>query len=139
MLKSQLLHPQILEALGGSGHGGKILIADGNYPFSTRANPAAARVYLNFMPGKLTATDVLEGIVSAVPIESADVMTPDSGEEPGIFAEFRRLLPGMELHKHGRFPFYDLCHDSDLCLVVATGEQRIYSNILLTIGVVFPE
>jgi len=139
MLKSQLLHPEILEALGSSGHGGKILIADGNYPFSTRANPAAKRVYLNFVPGKLTATEVLEGIVSAVPIESADVMTPDSGEKPGIFAEFRSLLPELELQKHGRFPFYDLAKDSEVALVIATGEQRVYANILLTIGVVFPK
>lgn len=139
MLKSQLLHPEILAALGGSGHGGKVLIADGNYPFNTRANADAARVYLNFMPGKLTATEVLEGIVGAIPVESADVMTPDNGTEPPIFAEFRRLLPGLELTKHGRFNFYDLCRDSDTCLVIATGEQRIYANILLTIGVVMPQ
>jgi L-fucose mutarotase len=139
MLKTKLLHPEILEALGGSGHGGKILIADGNYPFSTRANPAARRVYLNFMPGILKATDVLKGIAGAIPVESADVMTPDSGEEPAIFTEFRKLLPGVELTKHKRFPFYDLCKDSDCCLVLATGEQRIYANILLTIGVVMPK
>jgi L-fucose mutarotase len=139
MLKSKLLHPEILAALGGSGHGGKVLIADGNYPFSTRANPAGARVYLNFMPGMLKATDVLKGIAGAIPVEAADVMVPDQGDEPPIFAEFRKALPGLELTKHGRFPFYDLCKDSDLCLVVATGEQRIYANILLTIGVVMPK
>jgi L-fucose mutarotase len=138
MLTTKVLHPQILEALGSSGHGGKILIADGNYPFSTRAYPHAPRVYLNFMPGKLTATEVLEGIAAMVPIEAADVMTPDSGPEPGIFAEFRHLLPGLELKRNGRFPFYDLCRDPDLCLVIATGEQRVYANILLTIGVIFP-
>ncbi|MDX2141150.1 MAG: RbsD/FucU family protein [Chloroflexota bacterium] len=139
MLKSKLLHPEILAALGGSGHGGKILIADGNYPFSTRAYPAAPRVYLNFMPGMLKATDVLKGIAGAIPVEAADVMTPDSGDEPAIFAEFRKLLPGVELTKHGRFAFYDLARDPDTCLVVATGEQRIYANILLTIGVVMPK
>lgn len=139
MLKTKLLHPEILNALAGSGHGGKILIADGNYPFSTRANPAAARVYLNFMPGMLKATDVLKGIAGAIPVESADVMTPDSGEEPAIFAEFRKILPAIDLTKHGRFQFYDLAKDNDCCLVVATGEQRIYANILLTIGVVMPK
>ena len=41
MLKSKLIHPQILGTLGTAGHGSGILIADGNYPFSTRANPAA--------------------------------------------------------------------------------------------------
>ncbi|MEZ4670265.1 MAG: RbsD/FucU family protein [Anaerolineae bacterium] len=138
MLKTQLLHPEILSALGGSGHGGKVLIADGNYPFNTRANPNAKRVYLNFVPGKLNVVEILEALVGAIPIEAADVMTPDSGSEPEIFAEFRRLLPGLELKKNGRFPFYDLARDPDCCLVIATGEQRIYANILLTIGVVPP-
>ena len=138
MLKTQLLHPELLEALGGSGHGGKVLIADGNYPFSTRANLSAKRVYLNFTPGKLNVVEILEVLVGAIPIESADVMTPDSGDEPNIFADFRRLLPGLELKKSGRFAFYDLARDPDCCLVIATGEQRIYANILLTIGVVAP-
>ncbi|MBL8164758.1 MAG: RbsD/FucU family protein [Anaerolineae bacterium] len=138
MLYTQLLHPEILEALGGSGHGGKILIADGNYPFNTRANPAAKRVYLNFTHGKLNAVEVLEVLAKAIPVESADVMVPDSGPEPAIFAEFRRLLPGLELKKTDRFSFYDLARDPDCCLVIATGEQRIYANILLTIGVVPP-
>ena len=139
MLTSKLLHPEILSALGASGHGGLILIADGNYPFSTRANLSAKRVYLNLSPGKLTVTEVLEVIVSAVPIEAAEVMTPDSGKEPPIFAEFRSLLPGHELKKHERFRFYDRAKDPDCCLVIATGEQRIYANILLTIGVIPPK
>jgi L-fucose mutarotase len=138
MLTGKLLHPEILEALAGSGHGGKVLIADGNYPFSTRANPGAKRAYLNFAPGKLNAVEILEVLVNVIPIESANVMMPESGEEPSIFAEFRRLLPGLELQTSNRWAFYDLARDPDTCLVIATGEQRIYANILLTIGVVPP-
>ena len=138
MLKSKLLHPEILGVLGGSGHGGKVLIADGNYPFNTRANPAARRVYLNLAPGLVTVTDVLEALLTAIPVEAADVMITDSGAEPDIYADFRRLLPGMALTATERFQFYDKCRDSDVCLVIATGEQRLYANILLTIGVVSP-
>jgi L-fucose mutarotase len=138
MLITQLLHPEILEALAGSGHGGKVLIADGNYPFSTRANPAAKRVYLNFTHGKLNAVEVLAVLAGAIPVEAAEVMMPDAGGEPEIFADFRRLLPGLDLKKNNRFAFYDLAKDPDCCLVIATGEQRIYANILLTIGVVPP-
>jgi L-fucose mutarotase len=138
MLKSQLIHPTILGVLGASGHGSGILIADGNYPFITRANPAAERVYLNLMPGLISVTQALEAIAPAIPIEAAHVMTPDDNSEPSIFADFRRLLPGIELQKHNRFPFYDLARGSDVSLVIATGEQRIYANILLVIGVVSP-
>ena len=138
MLKAKLLHPEILGVLGGSGHGGKILIADGNYPFNTRANPSARRVYLNLAPGLVTVTQVLEALLTAIPVEAAEVMMTDSGEEPEIYADFRRLLPGLELTTYNRFAFYDQCMDRDVCLVIATGEQRLYANILLTIGVVKP-
>jgi L-fucose mutarotase len=138
MLKTQLLHPIILSVLGTSGHGSSVLIADGNYPFITGANPAAEHVYLNLMPGVLTVPQVLEALVGAIPIEAAHVMTPDNGVEPSIFADFRALLPNIELEKHGRFPFYELAKASDVSLVIATGEQRVYANLLLTIGVVSP-
>ena len=139
MLKYTLLHPEILEALGGAGHGSKILIADGNYPFNTRANPAAKRVYLNLAPGLLDTTTVLRVLVGAIPIESADVMVRDDGSEAPVVAEYRALLPpGTPVNAHTRFAFYDACRDSDTTLVIATGEQRVYANILLTIGVVPP-
>ena len=139
MLKYQLLHPEILAALGGAGHGSKVLIADGNYPFATRASPSARRVYLNLAPGLVTVTDVLRVLVGAIPIEAAEVMVPESGEEPTIFEDFRSILPkDLTLKKLGRFQFYDAARDSDTALVVSTGEQRIYANLLLTIGVVMP-
>jgi len=138
MLKSQLLHPKVLGVLGASGHGSRILIADGNYPFITRSNPLAERVYLNFAPGLLTVTQVLETLITAVPVEAAHVMTTDDGTEPSIYADFRRILPGLEPQEHDRFAFYDEAKDPDVSLVIATAEQRVYANILLVIGVVLP-
>lgn len=138
MLKSRLLHPGILDALGQAGHGAQVLIADGNYPLLTRSNPAAHRVYLNLAPGLVTVTDVLEVLVDAIPIEAAHVMIPDTGEEPGIFREFRSLLPDTPLEPLGRHPFYDMARGRDLALAISTGEQRIYANVLITIGVVMP-
>ncbi|MEL6273004.1 MAG: RbsD/FucU family protein [Chloroflexota bacterium] len=136
MLKGQLIHPTILQVLGSAGHGSGILIADGNYPFMTRANPAAQRVYLNLAPGKLTVTDVLEALLSAIPVEAAHVMVTDDGSVPPIHNEIRDLMPDIALQQHTRYPFYDLCRDEDVALVVATGEQRIYANLLLIVGVV---
>lgn len=139
MLRYSLIHPEILATLGTAGHGSKVLIADGNYPFTTGSNPAAKRVYLNLTPGIPKVTDVLAALVTAIPIEAAEVMVPDSGPEPPIFAEFRQLLPKeIALKPLGRFGFYDAAKGSDVALVIATAEQRIYANILLTIGVVKP-
>jgi len=139
MLKTRLLHPGILEALGEAGHGSQVLIADGNYPLRTRSNDAARRVYLNLAPGLVSVTDVLGALVDAIPIEAARVMTPDDGDDPAIFADFRALLGAIELGRLERFPFYDAARGADVALAIATGEQRLYANLLLTIGVVSPD
>lgn len=140
MLKTRLLHPEILSALGGAGHGSKILIADGNYPFATRAHPNAKRVYLNLAPGLVGVTDVLRVLVDSIPVEAAYVMLTDSGEAPPIHTDFRSILPdGLSLQPLNRQAFYDAVRlDADTALVIATGEQRIFANIILTIGVVPP-
>jgi L-fucose mutarotase len=139
MLKTKLIHPEILNALGSAGHGSKVLIADGNYPFGTGANPSAKRVYLNVAPGLVAVTDMLRLLVGAIPIEAAEVMLPASGDEPPIFAEFRSILPkDITLQPLGRFEFYDAARHRDLALVITTGEQRLYANVLVTIGVVHP-
>ena len=149
MLKSRLLHPEIQEALGRAGHSSKILIADGNYPFATQLGPNARLVSLNLSPGLVNATQVLEAIVSAVPIEEATVMEPvTSGSyalknEPSIWSDFRRILKATgssaTLKKLERFAFFDAGKDHNVALTIATGEQRLYANLLLQIGVVFPE
>ena len=136
MLRFKLLHPQILAALGAAGHGSKILIADSNYPFSTGASPAAERVYLNLAPGMVNISDVLRVLTSAVPVEAAHAIHPGDGSEPPIFKEYEQLLPNIEINKLGRFPFYEAARSQDTALVIATGEQRTWACILLTIGVV---
>jgi L-fucose mutarotase len=135
MLKGTLIHPGLLEALGRAGHGSKILIADGNYPVATASSPRASRVFLNLSPGIVSVTDVLRVLLTAVPIEAAEVMMPP-GEAPAIFAEFSALLPAeIALQPLERFAFYAASRDDNLALAIATGEERVYANILLTIGV----
>ncbi len=139
MLKNRLLHPEILAALGSAGHGSRVLIADGNYPFSTGTHPDAKRVYLNLRPGLVSTLDVLEVLVSVLPIESALVMVPSEGPEPAILPEMRRVLSAeVPMEKRLRNSFYEEARSPDTALVIATGEQRIYANILLVIGVVKP-
>ncbi|GAA4992755.1 RbsD/FucU family protein [Actinopolymorpha pittospori] len=137
MLRYTLIHPEILAALASAGHGSRVLIADGHYPFVTAAGPNATHVFLNLTPGRLSATEVLTAIVDAAPIESASVMQPPPElATPEIFAEFENLLPaGTPVERLGRFAFYEAAKTDDVALVIATGEQRTYANILLTLGV----
>jgi len=41
----------------------------------------------------------------------------------------------VEMEKLSREDFYEIARSDDLCLAIATGEQRIYACIILTIGV----
>ncbi len=93
---------------------------------------------MNLRPGLVDASEVLRALAGAIPVEAAQVMATADGSEPAIWAEFRDLLPGLPLEPLERFAFYDAASTSDAALVIATGEQRIYANLLLTIGVVPP-
>lgn len=148
MLRGQLLHPEILNVLGRNGHGSRILIADGNFPFATKTHPRATLVSLNLSPGIVGATDVLRALCTAVPIESALVMQPPSAgpfavQRPDVWDDYESLIrernPDVSLDRVGRFNFYECCLSPDVCLVIATGEQRIFANLLLTLGVVRPD
>ena len=151
MLKYQLLHPQILGALARAGHSSRILISDGNFPHYTRRGPNAELVFLNLAPGQVLVTDVLRALCSAVPLEAAAVMDyarvgPYAlSEEPPIWAEMRAILRGVgaaaaevDLSLLERFKFYESAGGPDVALSIATGDQRLYANVLLTIGVVKP-
>ncbi|WP_448073222.1 RbsD/FucU family protein [Georgenia yuyongxinii] len=136
MLHGTLIHPQLIGALAAAGHGSTVLITDGNYPVATGARPEAERVFLNLAPGTLTVTQVLEPLRRAVPIELATVMVPEDGAPVEAHEDFRATLgDDVPWRSVGRFEFYDLCREQDLAVVVATGDQRLYANVLLTIGV----
>ena len=137
MLKTKLLHPEILQALGSSGHGSQILIADGNYPYITGSPQAAKKVFLNLTPGLVKVMDVLNLLVDIIPVESATVIVPPDGQKQEIHNEFKKVLPQeINLKELKRFDFYDAVKSPNTSLVIATGEQRRFANILLTIGVV---
>lgn len=134
MLNRTLIHPQIMAALSLCGHGDKVLIADGNYPLAAKT-AGAERVYLGLTPGMPTVTDVLSALQSAVSIERAEVMDPADGTVPEIFGAFQDMLGGMELDKLGRYEFYEACCKPDVRLAISTGEQRVFANLLITVGV----
>jgi len=148
MLNTKLIHPDILAVLGKAGHGSKVLLADGNYPFVTKLGRKATLVNLNLMPGLVSCTQALEALLSASVIEKAEVMEPMRAGpyamegDPPIWTDYRRLITGagmdVELELVERFRFYDVASTDDVALTIATAEQQTYANLLLTIGVVLP-
>ncbi len=142
MLYGPMLHPELLRVLGSAGHGATVLIADANYPHGVWVNPRAERVALNLAPGLLSATDVLTVVAQTIPIEAATLMgpAPDAEQvEVGIHDAFRRILGQIPVSTAMRWDFYDLARSADCCCVIATGEQRLYANVLLTMGVRRPD
>lgn len=135
MLRYPLIHPDLLAVLAESGHGSRILIADGNYAHHTNTNSLARVIHLNLRPGLLTVEQVLESIVDASPIESAALMAPDDGSSCPVETLYRRYLgPEVPLDSLPRKDFYEACRSTDVAATIATGDQAHYANILLTIG-----
>jgi L-fucose mutarotase len=83
-------------------------------------------------------TEILKVVTEAIPVESVNVMATADGSEPPIWSEFRDILPQNTLEPLERFAFYEAASKENVALVIASGEQRIYANILLTVGVVMP-
>jgi L-fucose mutarotase len=140
VLKFPLIHPPLIAALAACGHGGKVLLADANYSHSTNVYEGSDVIYLNLTPGLLTVDQVLTPVVQSVPIEAAHVMLPDEGPPPDAWAGYEELLgPDLPLEPLGRADFYETCLEPDLAVCVATGDQRLYANLLLTVGYIRPE
>jgi L-fucose mutarotase len=145
MLKHSLIHPKINEIIGRAGHHGKILIADGNYPASSKKGPNAEVVSLNLMPGVVTCDQVLKAVLSAVPIEKIEtMMTETSGpyaltEDPPVWALYQETIQqaglSLELAPIEKWAFYDAVTTEDHILTIQTADQQRYANILLSIGV----
>ena len=139
MLRTRLIHPEILAALAAAGHGSRMLISDGNFPHATATPAGARRVFLNLSPGRVTVTEVLEAVAPTVPLEAAAVMRPHDADVPAVLGEYRSLLPpDLPVEVVDRLDFYELTRRPEVTLAVATGDQRLYANLLLTIGYVDP-
>lgn len=136
-----LLSPDLLQTLRAMGHGDEIVIVDANYPAEAMALPV---VRLDGIP----ATAVLEAVLSVMPLDTfvpeaawhMEVVGKPEADEP-IFHEFRDAVRRHEgadtaVGRIERFAFYER---AKACFaVVATGERRLYGNIILKKGVVRP-
>lgn len=145
MLRHRLIHPQISGILAAAGHHSSILIADGNYPASSKRGPRAELVSLNLMPGLVTCNQVLEAILSAIPIEAIQTMqTEASGPyalpgDPPVWDAYRQTIRdaglNVQLQPIEKWAFYDAVSTEDHVLTIQTGDQQRYANILLSVGV----
>ena len=145
MLKHRLIHPKINEVLGRAGHHSKVLIADGNYPASSTLGPRAELVSLNLSPGVVNCTQVLEAVLSAIPVERANTMMYEKTgpyalhEDPPVWAEYRKAIKDaglkLDLEPIEKWEFYKAVSTPDHVLTIQTADQQRFANLLLTMGV----
>jgi L-fucose mutarotase len=144
MLKTTLLHPELLRLCAQAGHHAKILIADGNYPGATKKGPNAELVSLQLMPGVPTVAQVLRAILSAVPGDVVHTMgiPPDdpyaAHGEPPAWVEFRVIAReagiAAPIEPISKWDFYKAVESPDHILTVQTADQALWANVLLTVG-----
>lgn len=144
MLKSTLIHPEILAVLARAGHHAQILIADGNYPASTKKGPNATLISLNLAPGLVTVSQVLETLLTAVPVDHVHTMGIPADDpyaqagDPPVWTEYRDILgaagTSLELEPIDKWQFYDAVMSPDHVLTIQTGDQALWANVLLKIG-----
>ncbi len=145
MLRQKLIHPDLNRIVGAAGHHARILIADGNYPASSKKGPNAELVHLNLMPGLCTCAQVLEAILSAVPVEEINTMMYELEgpyaltEDPEVWADYKKVIADegldLELKPIEKWDFYDAVATADHVLTVQTADTQRYANVLLSVGV----
>ncbi len=148
MLKHQLIHPKINEVLGLAGHYSTVLIADGNYPAYNARGPRSELVSLNLAPGVVTCTEVLKTLLTAIPVQQANTMQYQTSgpfaltDDPPVWNQYRAVFKNaaveLELEPIEQFEFYKTVAQPEHVLTIQTGDQALYANLLLTIGVRTP-
>ncbi len=134
-----LLTPDLLSTLRAMGHGDEIAVVDANYPAAS-AGPPVIRL------DGVTADAAVNAILSVMPLDDfvpdaswCMAVVGDPEAEQPIFDSFREALARHQsveftLTKLERFGFY--ARVEGCFAVVATGERRLYGNMILKKGVV---
>ena len=125
-----------MEVLARSGHFAQVVIADGNLPVGAMTGSNSTTVHLNFRPGLLDALTVLKGILEVCPVQGVIVMEKPAEANAEIHNAYKELLGDVTWDKMERWAFYDKIRDPNTTLIIQTGEQRRFANLILTVGVV---
>lgn len=141
MLKGipSLISPQLLKVLAEMGHGDEICIADGNFPAESMGKRVVRLDGHGIEP-------LLKAMLGLFPLDTfverpVMLMQTADGSVPEIWNGYRDIIQsgaeteaftGFEMIE--RFAFYERA--KNCYAVVATGESKLYANIILKKGVV---
>lgn len=139
MLKNipKILSPELLKILSAMGHGDEVVIADANFPsetFSKRLVRADG----------ISGADMLDAVMSVIPLDTYSasnfiLMKTEAGDPtPQIWDAYRKTAADHDKNVREerlvRTDFYERAKTA--YAVIATGEERIYANVILKKGVI---
>jgi L-fucose mutarotase len=136
-----IIGPDLLHALRAMGHGDELAIVDANYPAMSNANR------LIRLDG-VDAVRAADAILSLMPLDTfvptaafRMEVVDDAKMVPEVCRLFEQVVerrsPGMKVGSIERLKFYERARGA--FATVATGERRLYGNLLLKKGIVRPE
>jgi len=136
-----LLTPDLIYTLRAMGHGDEIALVDANFPAES-TGPQVVRL------DAADAARALDAILSVMPLDTfapeacwgMEVVGDPNADLP-VFVEFREIIASREggafkIAKLERFAFYERA--AGCFAIVATGERRLYGNVILKKGVIPP-
>lgn len=137
-----LLGPDFLAILRAMGHGDEIAIVDGNYPAAEDARRLVRA-------DGHSATDVLDAVLQVLPLDDfvenaifrASVKGDSTAPADPVHREMEticaRRAPGHTVVPLAGADFYNRVKSAHA--VVATSEPRLYGNIVIRKGVIYPQ
>lgn len=135
-----ILGPELLSTLRAMGHGDEIAVVDGNYPAQEHARRLIRADGHGVIP-------ILDAVLQVIPVDDfvpealfrATVKGDPDRLDPvhrDMVAVCERRAPGHGVVPLPGEPFYDRVKAA--YAVIATSEPRLYGNIIIRKGVIYP-
>lgn len=129
MLKTEIIHPQLLRVLGELRHKDMLVIGDAGLPIPK----GVERIDLGWKKGSPGYLEVLEAIEKVLVIESATFAEEAKTVSPDFHKKALALLPkDIPVNYVPHTQLKEISKDAKA--IILTGEYTGYTNVILTCG-----
>ncbi len=132
----KIIPPKVMEMLMEMGHGDELAIVDANFPAHSMGVPV-------IRADGTRSDEMLQAVLKFLPLDTYtdyNTFLMDNGKEekPEVWKSYEEILKNSgedyRIKALERFEFYERVRKA--YFIVATGETRLYANIILKKGVV---
>lgn len=126
--------PQLLKLMMEIGHGERLLICDGNFPYKSRSKETV------FIPN-VGIGELLDQVLAFFPLDHAvdqPATVMDGALKNHVAQDYMAIISkhkeGAEIQAVGRFDFYD--EADTVAGIIVTNDRTMFGNIIIQKGVV---